>query len=94
MFSTSFDVPAGVQQVGAQFNFRKGTATSASNGIWIDDVKLNCYAQPGEEDSTSYAFLQGTSMAAPHVAACPTLLAADGADCNCDADAQCGPYLG
>ena len=75
-FSLSFPVGSGTRQVGAQFAFRKGISTASTNGVWIDDVKLDCYVPPGGENSTSYAFLQGTSMAAPQVAGAATLLAA------------------
>ena len=76
VYATSFNVPSGSVQVGAGFSFRKGTGTAVSNGVWVDDVKLTCWVAPGDEDSTSYAFLAGTSMAAPHVTGTAALLAA------------------
>lgn len=66
----------GTRQVAAQFAFRKGLGTPATNGVWIDDVKLSCFAPPGQEDASSYGFLQGTSMASPQVAGVAALLVA------------------
>lgn len=74
--SVSFNIPAGSNTIGWDFSFRKGLTTPSTNGVWIDDVRFNCYAAPGQETSTSYEFLQGTSMAAPHVTGAAALLAA------------------
>ncbi|TXH40910.1 MAG: hypothetical protein E6Q90_12825 [Actinobacteria bacterium] len=75
VYATNFPVPAGSSQVAVSFSFRKGTNTAASNGVWLDDVKLTCWVPPGQESSESYGFLQGTSMAAPHVTGTAALLA-------------------
>ena len=76
LYSLTFDVPAGSHQVAAAFSFQKGAGTATTNGVWIDNTRIHCHVPPGQEDVTSYTFLQGTSMAAPHVTGAAALLAA------------------
>ena len=67
---------SGVKNVTFQFNYARGASSPSTNGVWGDDIKLACHVPPGQEDGSSFAFLQGTSMAAPHVTGATALLAA------------------
>jgi subtilisin family serine protease len=71
-FRTAPITGLGGHVVGARFGFTAGPSPTASNGIWLDDVKLTCNAPLSTPPG--YEFLQGTSMAAPHVTGAAGLL--------------------
>lgn len=55
-----------------RFRFKTGSAPAAGSGVWLDDISIVCVQGIGQADS--YGFLQGTSMAAPHVTGAAALL--------------------
>ena len=55
-----------------RFRFTAGSAPPSESGAWIDDIVLVCSQAVGQ--ASGYAFLQGTSMAAPQVSATAGLL--------------------
>ncbi len=55
-----------------RFRYSAGPAPIASNGVWLDDLSLTCYQATNV--APGYAFLQGTSMAAPEVSGTAALL--------------------
>ncbi len=55
-----------------RFTFTAGSTVGATRGAWVDDVDLTCNA--ALTTPPSYGFLQGTSMAAPHVTGAAGLL--------------------
>jgi thermitase len=54
------------------FSYRAGPAPSASDGAWLDDVGFSCMQPVGQ--ASGFEFLDGTSMAAPHVTGAAALL--------------------
>lgn len=66
---TSFDAGG---EAKVRFRFKAGSAPATGSGVWLDDISIVCVQGIGQADS--YGFLQGTSMAAPHVTGAAALL--------------------
>jgi subtilisin family serine protease len=71
-FNTVSIPDLGGHSVKVSFGYNAGPSPTAANGIWLDDLKLTCYAPLSTPPG--YEFLQGTSMAAPHVTGAAGLL--------------------
>lgn len=65
----TFNVGGNVQ---VRFRFTTGASPAAGDGVWLDDISISCAEGVGQ--ASSYGFLQGTSMAAPHVTGAAGLL--------------------
>lgn len=63
-------------RVQVRFRFTAGATPVAGHGVWLDDVALDCNAPLSTPPD--FAFLDGTSMAAPHVSAAAALVIASG----------------
>ncbi len=69
------DLPAGIKAGGSvqvRFRFTAGASPSPTAGVWLDGISLVCSQALGQ--ASAYGFLQGTSMAAPHVSGAAGLL--------------------
>jgi len=55
-----------------RFRYAAGSAPTATDGVWLDDIAMRCYEPVGQ--AASYDYLQGTSTAAPHVTGAAGLL--------------------
>jgi hypothetical protein len=51
--------------VNLRFKYAAGPSPASTDGVWLDDLTLTCYQ--ATTVAPGYAFLQGTSMAAPQV---------------------------
>lgn len=66
---SSFEAGGSLQ---VRFRFVAGSEPEPSSGVWLDDISVECTQGVGQ--ASGYAFLQGTSMATPHVSGAAALL--------------------
>jgi thermitase len=71
-FETTPILGLGGTSVQVRFRYETGAAPAAGDGVWLDDVELECYAPLAA--APAYELLDGTSMAAPHVSGAAALL--------------------
>lgn len=65
------DLNAGTE-LAVRLAYAADSTPKAGDGAWVDDVALSCIARLGE--AAGYDFMEGTSMAAPHVTGAAALL--------------------
>jgi subtilisin family serine protease len=71
----TLDVTRGLSGGGSlqlRFRYSAGAAPTRTDGVWLDNIRFTCVQPVGL--STNYGFLDGTSMAAPHVTGAAGLL--------------------
>lgn len=59
-------------EIKIRFRFAAGATPAKGNGVWLDDLQFTCYQ--ATTVAPGYAFLQGTSMAAPQVSGTAALM--------------------
>ncbi len=67
---------AGPHTLAVRYTYTRQAGGGSGNGAWLDAFGIQCWTAPGSESASDYAFLQGTSMATPHVTGAAALLAA------------------
>ena len=65
---------AGSHSLQVRFSYTRSGGSTA-NGVWLDDIAVQCMTPVGAEGPEDYAYSEGTSMAAPHVSGAAVLLA-------------------
>jgi thermitase len=71
-FSTARVPVVAGQSLRVQFEYVAPSVPTAANGLWLDDLVVDCSTSLASP--TTYGFLDGTSMAAPHVTGAAGLL--------------------
>ena len=71
-FNTAPITGLGGHAVKVSFKFTAGPTPTVADGIWLDNLRITCYGPLAAP--LSYEFLDGTSMAAPHVTGAAGLL--------------------
>jgi subtilisin family serine protease len=79
-FSTGVMTGLDGASVGLRLTYTAGAAPTPGSGIWVDNLRLSCYA-PLSTPPT-YAYLEGTSMAAPEVSGTAALLFSEKPDAS------------
>jgi subtilisin family serine protease len=69
------ELPAAFEAGGSvqlRFRFTTGATPASASGVWLDDLSIDCAQAVGQ--ASGYGFLEGTSMAAPHVTGAAALM--------------------